>query len=172
MGCTAAYRKWAFDIPIILTLTERGEDKILALYVSLMGAEIKRIDSPLVRYRYHSGSMTNGPEREQLLPQEKELARALQAESIVRELNDFESLAVALGKLEIFDIDRLVSDRNNWRDLAYWSTISYPRRVKSIIGTVMRGEFRRFKWMLGRVWGRDPRFYQPKMLVERYQRRR
>ena len=51
MGCSAAYRKWAFDIPINLTLTERGEDKILALYVSLMGAEIKRINSPLVRYR-------------------------------------------------------------------------------------------------------------------------
>ena len=171
MGCSAAYRKWAFDIPINLTLTERGEDKILALYVSLMGAEIKRINSPLVRYRHHSGSMTNRPKSETLPAQDEELANAKFAESTVRELNDFENLAASLGKLEVLDIDRLESTRKSSRELATWPTLSYRARVKSIFDTAQNGDLRRSKWMVGRLWGHDPRRYQPKMFVARVKRR-
>jgi glycosyltransferase involved in cell wall biosynthesis len=171
MGCSAAYRKWAFNIPINLTLTERGEDKILALYVSLMGAEIKRIDSPLVRYRHHSGSMTNRPKSETVLAQDEELAAAALAESRVRELNDFENLAVSLGKLEVLDADRLESERQSSRELATWPTLSYRARVKGIFTTAVSGDLKRSKWMLGRLWGHDPRRYQPKMFVARVNRR-
>ena len=170
-GCSAAYKRWVFDIPLSTGRHSYAEDIIFSFYLNILESEILYIDAPLVRYRTHSAAASNylSPD-----PAEHE-KRLLRSAGLTLEIVDeFERLAASVGKSHALRGRELAVAREFARDQSVWPHLTFPQRLIRTLKSAFEGDFRfslrRGAWRTVRLWGQFPN-YQPKMSVSPIQRK-
>jgi glycosyltransferase involved in cell wall biosynthesis len=170
-GCSAAYRKWVFDVPVTAAAGGCAEDGIFSFYVNLRGAEIISLTPRLVRYRRHSGSVMNFSHPSAA---DNEVKRCRDAKSQIAYLDEINRIASVLDKGDLLDKAELDRASTYLRDIVEWPEISFFQRLSRTLTRDYRGEWRptlkMLIWRMARLWGQYP-VYQPKMSLSRLQRR-
>jgi glycosyltransferase involved in cell wall biosynthesis len=170
-GCSAAYRKWVFDVPLSAASLPCAEDSIFSFYLNLLDADIISLKSPLVRYRRHSGALTNFLECGQSEIEVRE-HRLTNARAIY--LDEIEKIANALGRGDAVDMVQLNRTRAFFQDVVAWPALTFAQRLMRSLDFDRRGDLkpilRRSFWKITRLWGQYPR-YQPKTWLSRFQGR-
>ena len=170
-GCSAAYKRWVFDVPIGSTNRHFAEDLIFSLYLNLLGAKIVYLDAPLVKYRTHPAAASNylspDPVANELKAHELALAR-------LEFLAEFEEIALKLNKSHLLDSGNLNKTRAFIGDHLAWPSLTFSERlVRTIASARSRGDRRAstkmMVWRLVRLWGTYPH-YQPKTLLSKYRK--
>ena len=169
-GCSAAYRKWVFDLPINAEGKRYPEDLFFTFYLRLIGARITRLDTPLVLYRSHPASASNYIDPDPI--ENEKWIRRYDLET-VEMFRDFELLADALTKSDQLDRKGLEAMQLTATDRLEWPDLSFTQRLKRTLPAASTGEWsldlRRFIWKTARLWGSYPR-YQPKLFLSRFQK--
>ena len=167
LGCSAAYRQWAFDVPLSSADAHYGEDLLLSFYVNLLGARIVSLDSPLVRYRKHAGAQSNLVDTS-VGNVEGYIRRVAGAR--IEFLDESERIANATNKSQRIDKSEIARARQFACDATEWPDLAFRQRLKRTITADYKGELRpnlkRFAWRVVRLWGRYP-CYQPKTSISR-----
>lgn len=165
LGCSAAYRRWVFDVPLSSADVRFGEDLLLSFYVNLLGAHIAFIEAPLVRYRKHAAALSNLVDT-RVMQVEDYIRRA--AEGRLQFLDESERIAAALNMEDRLDESEISRARAFALDAAQWPNLTFKQRLQRIVGGDYAGEFKpnwkRFAWRAVRLWGTFPA-YQPKLLI-------
>ena len=167
LGCSAAYRRWVFDVPVSSVDRHYGEDLLLSFYANLVGAEIESIASSLVRYRKHPGALSNLVDT-QMVDVEDYIRRA--AVGRIEFLDECEKIAIAVGKTDLLDMREIARARAFASDALAWPELKFGQRLSRTVRADYTGvigpNLRQLLWRVVRLWGRYPR-YQPKLLISR-----
>lgn len=170
IGCSASYRKWVFDIQISPQASDCAEDMVLAFYLDLQGADVVTIQSALVRYRIHSGALTN------IIPSATQYERINYRSAVARIhfLAECEIVADTLGKKHLLDFDELNRAMSAARDIKEWPELSafvrFNRTLRVDFRSGWRPAMRRLIWGCTRLWGRFPG-YQPRLFLSRFRKK-
>ena len=176
-GCSAAYKKWVFDLPVkwVFDLPVKptiedyaAEDLLFSFYLNLIGAGIRRLDYPLVEYRAHPDALTNFRNRPTSATQGERRSRR-EAKATLQLLDDFRDIALVLGKVDMMDRIAFEQARAAAQEIIDWPDLSFPQRLKRALTIDLRGNGQTSKWRFARLWGRHPN-YQPKILLSRFQK--
>lgn len=152
-GCSAAYRRCIFPVPLSGQDKSYPEDILLSFLIHCRGGNIARIDRALVSYRQHRASLSNRPLDALLSPQA--VAHDLaQIPGHLALLTDLESLARQEGALEQLDQAALHAARQFAHEKLQWSGMSVLQRARSVGGSLRRRHKSELRWKLLRLWGR------------------
>lgn len=168
IGCSAAYRKWVFDVPIDTENKGYAEDMVFSFFLDLAGSTAVPIESALLRYRMHSRASTNVAPN----PTEYEKNAYRTASARLKFLDECECIASKLGKEHALNLDELGKARTNAQTVVDWPDLSVGQRLKYVIPLNRRGAplpIEARVWGAIRVLGRYPN-YQPRQLLSRFQR--
>ena len=170
-GCSAAYKKWVFEVPVSSAEGNCAEDAIFSFYLNIVGADVVNLGSPLVRYRSHSNSTVNFFEPS-LSENEKQRHRYAAAQ--LAYLEELEGVANALDRADLLDHMELDRMRRFLMDIRDWPELNLAERVKRTLLADYRGSWKaslkRAVWRAVRSWGRYPN-YQPKKFISNFQRK-
>lgn len=172
-GCSAAYRRWVFDVPVDPAGKSYPEDLLFSFYLALRGSKTILLESPLVGYRSHAGSISNYHDSD---PPENEKRYRRAADEALQVLDDAQKIAAVLGQADAFEATELAKRRAFYQDMVDWPGLSFPKKLKRALfpGDGARsGEGgtsrRQYVWRFVRLWGHYPH-YQPKMYLARFQK--
>lgn len=168
-GSSSAYRKWVFDIPLNGSVRKyHEEDLLFSFYLGLLGAEVRRLEETLVKYRVHDHALTN------LVRSDVEAGERWthqNAGAAYQRFTDFEELTRISGRIDVVDMVQLGAVKVYLEELALWPDLTSAQRLKRVL-RIHHGKSmgRQIKWKLARLWGSFP-FYQPKRFLSRFQTR-
>lgn len=156
IGCSAAYKKWVFDIPIDPRGNNYAEDMVFSFYIDLVGADAIVIDLPLVRYRMHSGAATN------VVPNRADYERINYrvAKSRIRFFDECQRIAGATQYAYPLDGKELAKAQTAARDHVDWPLLSFSQRLQRVVCAVYRTDWSAATWGAMRLYRRYPH-YQP-----------
>lgn len=169
IGCSAAYKRWVFGVPINPNSKDYAEDMVFSFYLDLVGADVIPIELPLVRYRIHAGAATN------IVPSATEYERKNYQAAVARMrfLDECEGIATTLGKAHLLDADELDKARATAQAIVEWRDLSFTERLKRVVvfdyPGGWRSNFKAQAWKIIRLLGRYPK-YQPRLFLSRFQK--
>ena len=173
-GCSSAYRKWVFDLPITPSNNTYPEDYFLYNYLVLADAKIVRLPDVLVLYRSHAGSMSNAgdyADRSVAIDETRAWEAAQWKLDMTADLVELAAVLGASDKLNSAFLDR---ERRVASLRSEWPGLSFRQRCRRTLAISARGfdasNARMLAWCVLRLWGRLPE-YQPKSLVSRFQKK-
>lgn len=164
-GCSAAYRKWVFDIPVDPAGKAYAEDLLFSFYINCLDAQIKRLPTPLVLYRAHAAALSNARNRP-IDPVSKERREVQMARAQCDMLADFEMLSERIGCSDRLDRPEVARERRDMGDVVEWSSLTVTQRFVRTFGP-SRILGRKMPWRLLRLFGQHP-FYQPRTALARF----
>ncbi len=162
-GCSAAYQRWVFDVPINPAGKAYPEDVLFSFYISILGFSVGSLDTPLVQYRAHSEALSNVRDNNLGMitheqNEHKGAGRKLQL------LGDLKNIAQHVDRPQAIDTEALEAECYRVNEVLKWSKISFLARSWRILAKCPNTSKRLLKWQVLRLWGRYPR-YQPKLLL-------
>jgi glycosyltransferase involved in cell wall biosynthesis len=184
-GCSAAYRKWVFNLPIKPSNDAYPEDYFFTNYLALAGAGIIRLEDVLVLYRSHSSSLTNAGRYTNVDAVFEESTIYRSARSRLDMIADMTEMAKKFGASDKLNKEFIEESRFAATNRAEWPELSFWERSRRTLSLIPRGFDRGFEqtpggldasnwgmfvWCASRLWGRYPR-YQPKSYLARFQKK-
>jgi hypothetical protein len=142
---------------------------VFSFYLDLVGADVVRIELPLVRYRIHAGAATN------IVPSVIEYERKNYQTAVarIRFLDECEGIATTLGKAHLLDADELGKARATAQAIVEWRGLSLTQRLKRTavvdLPGGIRSNFSAKGWKTVRLFGQYPK-YQPRLFLSRFQK--
>ena len=162
-GSTASYRGDVFQFDLPNWQLEFSEDNLFNFIIYAHGFRVAYVEKALVKYRQHDAALSN---------------RATAVKSVSeREVISFEAAHKEINKMDSFIWIAENSDQNGYVNLSemksrkdisliitQWPTLTFLKRMISIMQSVKRGQFSTLKWKAARLFGHFPK-YQPKSLI-------
>jgi len=159
-GCSAAYRREVFFVPISSPGRRYPEDILFSFYINIMGWNIVRISKSLVLYRRSSTALSN--KIEQKLSMAKIEVDSLKSHKIQREMIDDLFRLSFFGKISfLVNKKRLDQMRRFCEIVLTWPVSAPAKRFYIFSSMIFCCDFKLMKWMTLRMFGKFPK-YQPR----------
>lgn len=165
-GCAAAYRRDLFLVDIPDGHFDFAEDILLAFHAHILGRKKVSLQEALVLYRRHGASLSNRPAQARRSFRDMELDRYRGARSQTNLIWVLQHIAVAAGKEEMLNYERISFDQHFSSLMLRWTDATFRQRLALLFSEARQGNLRCLKWTVTRLFGSNPD-YEPRTLIGR-----
>lgn len=153
-GSSAAYRAELFAAPINADRKPYTEEMVLCFYGHLLGYRVELVHESLVRYREHSGALTNVPDSDRSALVRKPEAEKREVRRVNMEMFlDFHHMTCAKDMAGRIDRAAIVRQYNDNAVKFFWIDMSFPQRLGAAFGAVFAGNGHLAGWCFSRLLG-------------------
>jgi len=164
-GCSAAYKKSVFWLPLLNSRYEFPEDIVFSFYINIMGWKIERVQRDLVFYRCSNNSISNKPNS--FMPAEDVEITIYENHIRNREmLAALSYLSLSGLKFDLFDQKKLMKAKILSDVVLLWPKCSIFKRICIFFSKLRYFDYRMLKWMFLRMFGNFPS-YQPRLFLSK-----
>lgn len=153
-GSSAAYRAELFAAPINADRKPYTEEMVLCFYGYLLGYRVELVRESLVRYREHSGALTNIPDTDRSAQARRPEAETRHARRVNMEMFlDFHHMACEKDTGGRIDRGAIVRQYHENAIKFFWIDMPLLQRLGAAIGSAMTGNWHLSGWCFSRILG-------------------
>jgi len=165
-GCSAAYKRDVFSVPVSGFNHEFPEDILFSFYINIMGWKIKRVSKTLVLYRRSAYALSNK------IKQKTSMSNIeidnLKSHKIHKDMLDVLSGLSVFGKNSFLVNKKRLNQMKKFCEIVLvWPASSPAKRLFIFCSMIFYGDFKMMKWMALRIFGKFPR-YQPRIFLSEF----
>ena len=166
-GCSAAYRKYLFQISLPPGNPHLSEDVLFSFIININHRDIIFLEIALLHYRSHEEAISNRPLANQKSSiEEEELNMLNTVKRIESRINFFKLLSNK--KEERINHKLICSELRRCTLIKSWNELSTAQRFSRLLCEIIFHKGRLAKWQTARLLGKFPH-YQPKAFFAKFQ---
>lgn len=153
-GSTAAYRAELFAAPIDAERKPYTEEMVLCFYGHLLGYRVELVHESLVRYREHSGALTNVPDSDRSAHARKPESETRQTRRVNMEMFlDFHHMTCEKDSAGRISRPSILRQYRENEIKFFWIDMSFLQRLGAVVSSAIEGDWRLSAWCLSRMLG-------------------